>query len=121
VHGFADVDRQPEPHAWVTVLDRLADEPFYRTYQGRVRQLLHPAPGRRYLEVGAGTGASAAQLQAEYGVDVVTTDRAWTLAAVQRARGLTRAAIADAHRLPLRSNAFDGARADHSPTQSPSS
>jgi hypothetical protein len=32
MHGFTDVDAQPEPAAWVTVLDRVADEPFYRAY-----------------------------------------------------------------------------------------
>jgi SAM-dependent methyltransferase len=112
MHGFTDVDTQPEPTAWITVLDRLTDEPFYRAYQQRVRDLLHPVPRRRYLEVGAGTGASAAHLRDERHVDVITVDRAQFMAAAMRAHGLTRIAVADAHYLPFASSTFDGAWAD---------
>jgi SAM-dependent methyltransferase len=112
MHGFTDVDTQQEPSAWVTVLDRLADEPFYRAYQQRVRDLLHPAPRRRYLDVGAGTGASAAHLRDEHHVDVVTVDRAQTMTAAMRARGLTQIAVADTHHLPFRTGTFDGTWAD---------
>ncbi|AEB46613.1 methyltransferase domain-containing protein [Micromonospora maris] len=112
MHGFTDVDRQPDPNSWVGVLDRLAEEPFYRAYQQRVRELLDPTPGRRYLEVGAGTGASAAHLRDAHGVSVATVDRSLTMAAAMRARGLTGCAAADAHHLPFRTHAFDGAWAD---------
>ncbi|MEV0427995.1 methyltransferase domain-containing protein [Micromonospora sp. NPDC050495] len=112
MHGFTDVDRQSDPNSWVGVLGRLAEEPFYQAYQRRVRELLHPAPGRRYLEVGAGTGASAARLEDEHGVSVAALDRALTMAAAMRARGLTRTAVADAHHLPFLDNSFDGAWAD---------
>ncbi|MEU6023624.1 methyltransferase domain-containing protein [Micromonospora sp. NPDC047134] len=112
MHGFTDVDCQPDPASWVGVLDRLAEEPFYRAYQQRLRELLHPTPGRRYLEVGAGTGASAAQLRDAHDVSVATVDRSLTMAAAMRARGLTRCAVADAHHLPFRTDAFDGAWAD---------
>lgn len=112
MHGFTDVDRQADPASWVGVLDRLTEEPFYRAYQQRVRELLRPAPGRRYLDVGAGTGASAASLRDEHGASVTTVDRALTMAAASRARGLTRSGVADAHHLPFRSASFDGAWAD---------
>lgn len=94
------------------VLDVLTDEPFYAAYQARVRDLLHPAAGRRYVEVGAGTGASAARLIAEHDVDVVTLDSSETMVAAQRARGLPHPVIADAHSVPVPDNSFDGASAD---------
>ncbi|WP_431930098.1 methyltransferase domain-containing protein [Micromonospora sp. RP3T] len=112
MHGFTDVDRQPNPEAWVAVLDRLAEEPFYQAYQRRVRELLHPAPGRRYVEVGAGTGAGAASLRHDHDVTVATVDRALTMAVAMRARGLSQCAVADAHHLPFLDDSFDGAWAD---------
>ncbi|MEU7757787.1 MULTISPECIES: methyltransferase domain-containing protein [Micromonospora] len=112
MHGFTDVDRQPDPDSWVGVLDRLTDEPFYQAYQHRVRELLHPAPGLRYLDVGAGTGASAVRLRDEHDADVVTVDRALTMAAAMQVRGLSRCTVADANRLPFRDDSFDGAWAD---------
>lgn len=112
MHGFTDVDRQSDPDSWVGVLDRLTDEPFYQAYQRRVRELLHPVPGRRYVEVGAGTGASAVRLRDEHDAGVVTVDRAVTMAAAMQARGLTQCAVADAHRLPFLDDSFDGAWSD---------
>ncbi|MFE9954852.1 methyltransferase domain-containing protein [Micromonospora sp. NPDC005299] len=112
MHGFTDVDRQSDPDSWVGVLDRLAEEPFYQAYQQRVRELLHPARGHRYLDVGAGTGASAAQLRDDHRVSVATVDHALTMAAATRARGLAQCTVADAHHLPFLSNSFDGAWAD---------
>ncbi|MFU8854149.1 methyltransferase domain-containing protein [Micromonospora sp. SL1-18] len=114
MHGFTDVDRQSDPYSWAAVLDRLAKEPFYQAYQQRVRELLHPAPGRRYLEVGAGTGASAVQLRDEHGVSVATVDYAQAMSIAMRARGLAQCAVADAHHLPFLSRSFDGAWADRS-------
>ena len=112
MHGFTDVDRQSYPDSWVGVLDRLTDEPFYQAYQHRVRELLHPVPGRRYVEVGAGTGASAVRLRDEHDAGVVTVDRAVTMAVAMQARGLTQCAVADAHRLPFLDDSFDGAWSD---------
>jgi ubiquinone/menaquinone biosynthesis C-methylase UbiE len=112
MHGFTDVDSQENPDQWVRVLDVLADEPFYAGYQARVRELLHPAAGRRYLEIGAGTGASAARLAGEYGAEVVTIDRARTMTDAQRARGPRHPVNADANAIPFRAGAFAGASAD---------
>ncbi|RKN42774.1 methyltransferase domain-containing protein [Micromonospora endolithica] len=112
MHGFTDVDRQSDPDAWVGLLDRLAKEPFYRAYQQRARELLHPTPGRRYIEVGAGTGAGAAHLRDEHDVSVATVDRSLTMAAAMQARGLPQCVVADAHQLPFRADSFDGAWAD---------
>ncbi|MEU4436256.1 methyltransferase domain-containing protein [Micromonospora chalcea] len=112
MHGFTDVDRQPDPKSWVGVLDRLSGEPFYQAYQQRVRELLRPSPGRRYLDVGAGTGASAVRLRDDHDVTVLTVDRSLTMAVAMRARGLTRCAVADAHRLPFLDDSIDGAWAD---------
>ncbi|MEH0823748.1 methyltransferase domain-containing protein [Micromonospora sp. CPCC 205714] len=69
-------------------------------------------PGRRYVEVGAGTGASAVRLRDEHDAGVVAVDRAATMAATMQARGLTQCAVADAHRLPFLDDSFDGAWSD---------
>lgn len=111
-HGFTDVDHQDHPEDCVRVLDVLTDEPMYAAYQARVRDLLHPVAGRRYVEVGAGTGASAARLIEEHDVEVLTLDRSETMTAAQRARGLPHPLIADAHAIPLPDDSFDGASAD---------
>ncbi|WP_435205341.1 methyltransferase domain-containing protein [Micromonospora sp. bgisy143] len=112
MHGFTDVDSQANPESWVGVLDRLGAEPFYQGYQQRVRELLRPTPGGRFVDVGAGTGASAARLGDQHRVSVVTVDHALTMAAAMRARGLTQSTVADAHHLPFPTNSFDGAWAD---------
>ena len=75
MHGYTDVDHQKRPQECVDTLDTLAVEPFYERYQARVRELLRPRRGGRFLEVGAGTGRSAARLREECRVDVVTVDR----------------------------------------------
>jgi len=111
-HGFTDVDAQPTPTDWVGVLDRLASEPFYAAYKRRIRQLLHPRPNHRYLEVGAGTGADAAQLAADTNATVIAVDRAHTMLATARDRGVPHVVAADAHRLPFADHGFDGAWAD---------
>jgi hypothetical protein len=62
-HGFTSVDDQSDPDAWVRLLDRLGEEPFYAAYKARVLELLAPAAGGRYLDVGGGTGAAARALR----------------------------------------------------------
>jgi SAM-dependent methyltransferase len=111
-HGFTNVDTQPTPADWVAVLDRLATEPFYAAYKRRIRQLLQPHPGGRYLEVGAGTGTDAAQLAADTGATVVAVDRAHIMLATARDRGVPYVVAADAHQLPFADHRFDGVWAD---------
>jgi SAM-dependent methyltransferase len=112
LHGFTDVDAQPTPTDWVAVLDRLASEPFYAAYKRRIRQLLQPHPGGRYLEVGAGTGTDAAQLAADTDATVVAVDRAHTMLSTARDRGVPHVVLADAHQLPFADHAFGGVWAD---------
>jgi SAM-dependent methyltransferase len=112
VHGFTNVDGQGDPTAWVGVLDRVAEEPFYQAYQRRVRELLRAEPGGLVLEIGAGAGTSAIALRRDYGVEVATVDRSMTMGAVMLSRGLTSVAAADAQALPFRDNSFACASAD---------
>jgi ubiquinone/menaquinone biosynthesis C-methylase UbiE len=112
MHGFTDVDAPANPISWVKVLDRLAEEPFYRSYQQKVRELLCPVSSDRHLEVGAGTGFSAAKLTTDFDVSVITTDLSQTMSRAQLARGLKAVVTADAEALPFRANVFDGAWAD---------
>jgi SAM-dependent methyltransferase len=111
-HPFARVDEQPDPRAWIAVLDRLRGDPLYAGYKRRVAELLDAQPGERYLEVGVGTGADALDLAARFQVKVVGTDVSKVMVDEARRRGLVDAVLADAHALPFPSGAFDGAWAD---------
>jgi SAM-dependent methyltransferase len=111
-HPFARVDDQPDPQAWIGVLDRLRLDPRYAAYKARLAELLEPAPGGRYLEVGAGTGTDAIELARRHGVEVVGVDSSVAMVTEARRRGLSEAVAADAHALPFRADEFDGAWAD---------
>jgi SAM-dependent methyltransferase len=111
-HPFAHVDDQSDPRAWIDVLDRLRSDPLYARYKARVRELLDPAPGGRYLEVGSGTGADAIELARRSGAEVVGVDSSVAMAEEARRRGLGQALVADAHALPFGAGVFDGAWAD---------
>jgi ubiquinone/menaquinone biosynthesis C-methylase UbiE len=94
------------------VLDSLAKNDFYASYKSRLRELLTPQSGRLYLDVGAGTGRAAAQLSAEYGVQVVALDRSARMGRLAASRGLPHVVVADAYRLPFAAGSFDGVSAD---------
>lgn len=94
------------------VLDALAENDFYASYKRRLRELLRPRPGGRYLDVGAGSGQAASQLSAEYAVDVVALDRSARMGRLAASRGLSHVVVADADRLPFAAGSFDGASAD---------
>ncbi|MDN3027862.1 methyltransferase domain-containing protein [Streptomyces sp. S.PB5] len=111
-HGFTSVDAQSRPGDWVRVLDRVGAEPFYAAYKQRLQELLRPTAGGLFLEVGAGTGDAALALRSRWGAEAVAVDSSSTMVAQARARGLTRAAVADGHQLPFRGGRFDGAWAD---------
>lgn len=111
-HGFTSVDTQARPADWVRVLDRLSAEPFYAAYKRRLQELLRPAPGGLFLEVGAGVGDAAMALRSRGGAEVVAVDSSLTMIARARDRGLVRSAVADGHRLPFAADRFDGAWAD---------
>jgi SAM-dependent methyltransferase len=112
LHPFAHVDDQPDPQAWIGVLDRLRSDPHYAPYKARIADLLDPAPGRRYLEIGAGTGADAIDLARRCGVQVVGVDSSVAMVEEARRRGLAEAVAADADALPFDADRFDGAWAD---------
>jgi ubiquinone/menaquinone biosynthesis C-methylase UbiE len=111
-HAFSDVDAQPDPAAWVQVLDRLREEPLYAMYKRRIVELLDPQPGGTYLEIGTGTGADALACATRFDVDVVGVDSSRTMIEEATRRGLTDAVVADAHSLPFDPDSFDGAWAD---------
>lgn len=111
VHGFTAVDRQEDPSAWVRTLDTVGREPFYAAYKARTLQLLAPQPGRRYLDVGGGTGAEARALMT-VGAKAVVLDLSRTMVAAARRRGVGLAVVGDAATLPFATDTFDGCRAD---------
>jgi SAM-dependent methyltransferase len=106
-HQFEQVDAAPDPRQWVSVLERLHAEPFYRAYKARVRDLLGPISDGRYLEVGAGTGADAEAL----GAPAVALDSSLTMCQEARIRGLS-SVVGTADALPFASNTMDGCWAD---------
>lgn len=111
-HGFTRVDEQPDPDAWIDVLDRVRGEPAYVAYKRRLAELLRPVAGARCLEVGTGTGDDALALGERFGVEVVGVDSSETMVAEARRRGLSGAQVADAHALPFADATFAGAWAD---------
>jgi SAM-dependent methyltransferase len=111
-HAFTDVDAQPDPAAWVQVLDELRHEPLYAAYKRRTVELLDPQPGARYLEVGTGTGTDALACVERFRVSVVGADSSSVMIDEAKRRGLRDAVVADAHALPFESESFDGAWAD---------
>jgi cyclopropane fatty-acyl-phospholipid synthase-like methyltransferase len=111
-HAFTDVDAQPDPEAWVDVLDKLRAEPAYAAYKRRTIELLGPQRGGRYLEIGTGAGADAIALERRFKATVVGVDSSEAMIEEARRRGLTEARLADAHALPFEADSFDGAWAD---------
>lgn len=94
-HGFAAVDAQLQPAAFVAVLERLSTAPFYASYKRRLRELVSGQAGGRFLDVGAGAGDGALAFSSEYGAEVVPIDRSLTLAAAMADRGVPNAIAAD--------------------------
>lgn len=111
-HAFTAVDEQSDPTAWIDVLDSVRQEPAYAAYKARIGELLRPAAGGRYLDVGAGTGTDALALEERYGVSVVGVDASAAMVEEARRRGLADAQVANAEALPFDDASFDGAWAD---------
>jgi SAM-dependent methyltransferase len=111
-HGFTSVDDQEDPSAWIEVLDRVRQEPVYAAYKARIGELLRPAVGGTYLDVGVGAGDDAREFASCYGAQVVGVDSSETMVAEAKRRGLAEALVADAHVLPFADTTFDGCWAD---------
>ena len=111
-HAFTAVDEQSDPAAWISVLDRVRQEPAYVAYKARIGDLLRPVERGTYLEVGTGTGADALVLAERFGVSVVGVDTSTTMVEEARRRGLREARVADAEALPFDDASFDGCWAD---------
>ena len=111
-HAFTAVDDEADPSAWIDVLDRVRREPAYAAYKQRVAELLEPAPGGTYLEVGCGTGEDALALASRVGAAVAGVDLSSTMVDEARRRGLSDACVASADALPFADASFDGCWAD---------
>ncbi len=111
-HAFTAVDEQDDPAAWIEVLDRVRREPSYAAYKRRVAELLEPAKGGRYLEVGTGTGADALELEERFDVRVAGVDVSSAMVEEARRRGLGDVRVASAEALPFEDASFDGCWAD---------
>jgi SAM-dependent methyltransferase len=111
-HGFTSVDSQSDPQFWVRCLDTLHKEPFYISYKARLVELLGPQSGRRYLDVGAGTGNDARAVAKNAHATVVALDHSEAMMREAARRGLDMAVVGSAERLPFAAGAFDGAWAD---------
>jgi SAM-dependent methyltransferase len=111
-HAFEAVDAARDPAALIRSLDVLSREPFYRQYKRRLRELVAPRAGERFLELGAGTGDDARDWERASGARVLGLDRSRVMMREARRRGLACALVADAARLPCADQTFDGCWAD---------
>ena len=111
-HAFTAVDEQDDPSAWIDVLDRVRQEPAYAAYKQRVAELLEPAPGGIYLEVGCGTGQDVLAVASRFGVTVAGVDLSRAMVDEARRRGLPDVRVASADALPFEHASFDGCWAD---------
>jgi ubiquinone/menaquinone biosynthesis C-methylase UbiE len=111
-HGFTDVDSNHDPEAWIRVLDRMHEEPFYACYKKRAIEMLDPQHGGIYLDIGAGTGHDARALRDARNCSVVALDRSLTMMQESNRRGLTTSAVGMAEQLPFADNRFDGCWSD---------
>lgn len=112
LHGFTDVDSQDDPEAWVKVLDKIHDEPFYASYKKRAIEMLDPQQGGIYLDIGAGTGQDARAVRDRWNCTVVALDRSVTMMQESNRRGLTSSTVGNAEQLPFADNRFDGCWSD---------
>jgi SAM-dependent methyltransferase len=111
-HAFTAIDAQEDPSTWIEILDRVRREPAYAAYKRRVAELLEPAKGGRYLEVGTGTGADALELATRFEAHVTGVDVSRAMVGEARRRGLRDALVAPAEALPFEDARFDGCWAD---------
>jgi ubiquinone/menaquinone biosynthesis C-methylase UbiE len=104
--------RSPHQEWDASVLDALAVDDFYASYKSRIRELLRPRGGGRYLDVGSGSGQAATRFSADHPVEVVALDRSLRISRLADSRGVPNVLVADAHQLPFVSECFDGVYAD---------
>lgn len=118
---FSEVDTAPEPDRYLEYLDAVGGLEGARSYKERSLELLQPEPGRRFVDVGCGTGDDARALARRVAPEglVVGVDgsRAMVEEARRRAeddeaRPAVRFQHGDAYRLMLDEGSMDGARAD---------
>ncbi len=107
-HGFTRVDQETTPSAWVSCLDTLHQEPFYREYKAQIRAILSPQPSGLYLDLGSGVGVDALAIS---GV-AIGVDLSLTMCRESRARGLARSVVAASNALPLPASLVDGCWSD---------
>src|SRR5438132_9241178 len=91
--GFTAVDQTADPGYYIRFLDEACAQESFQAYKRHSLALLHPAEGRRFLDVGCGTGDDArvlaAQLGSSGGVVGVDGSRIMIDEARRRAAGTT--------------------------------
>lgn len=117
--GFTDVDRSADPSYFIEFLDIACAEESFQAYKRLINQLLEPAPRRRFLDLGCGTGDDARALAVTVvpGGEVIGVDSsaAMVAEAARRAAGDNLPVsfhVGEAHRLDFHDNTFDGSRCD---------
>jgi ubiquinone/menaquinone biosynthesis C-methylase UbiE len=116
--GYRSIDDAEAPDSLLSYLDRIAEVPAIAAAKRRLTEALEPAPGRRILDVGCGTGVDLAGMAEAVrpGGRIVGADVS-ALAVAEAQRRFADAddievLVADAHDLPFRDETFDGIRAD---------
>ncbi|PNG27303.1 methyltransferase domain-containing protein [Methylocella silvestris] len=114
--GFRNADGEMLPEL-THCLDALNDLAFFRSYKAATWAALDVREGDRLLDVACGTGFDVIELARRFpAAEILGVDRSEGLLGVARSRaqGLANVTLlqADADRLPLQTDAFDGARID---------
>ena len=120
VSAFRRLDDVDDQHAFfVNIIDMWHETPAVRANRLRTFALLDAAPGRRFLDLGCGTGDFARELAALVGPTghVTAIDASAAMIDVARGRadgmGLPLAfQVADAQALPFPDASFDGCRTE---------
>ena len=117
--GFTAVDQTADPGYYIRFLDEACAQESVQAYKRHSFELLGPAVGKHFLDIGCGAGDDARMLAELVGSggSVVAVDGSQTMIdeAQRRAAGIglpLHFQIADAHRLDFADNAFDGSRSD---------
>jgi len=118
---FGRIDQTTDPTYFIRFLDAACAEASFQAYKQRMIQLLDVQEGRRYLDVGCGTGDDVRALAGLVGsqglIAGIDNSQAMIAEANRRAEGSplrVQFQAGDALNLPFDAGSFDGSLADRS-------
>ena len=110
---WSDVDASARPARFVTGLDQLRADPFFKAQKTRLLDAMQLRGAERVVDIGCGTGDDIAEIASLGGHVAIGVERAATLLDEARRRHTGPAFLAgDARALPLRDASLDCVRVD---------